>query len=189
MVATDVWDRVQQFRMPAARPAGMPCGHAGVGIAHRPAGPGVAVKYPLSGLVVCGRCGLSIAPSSSLEYTTKGTGEDKRYTAYHCGRSADRICPNAIRVPEAWLREAVLGLVRDRLLYQPHRPGRTISCRERTGSPRCWPRSSANWIVRRTGNPTGVPPSSWRSPRLEKQIAEWKMSSGTRDSVPRSAGR
>ncbi len=179
LVGADVWDRVQHLRT-ARSAAGRNARAAAQGPEKHiaPLVPGVALKYPLSGLVVCGLCGLSMAPSSSPVYTTKGTGEDKRYTAYHCGRSVDRICPNATRVPEAWLREAVLGLVRDRLLPTG-------------GSP--WTAdllSKADWFApllaqiqseldrQADGRTDRRPALQSEITRLEQQITGWKMSLG-----------
>jgi DNA invertase Pin-like site-specific DNA recombinase len=179
LVPLDVWDRVQQLR--EARGAAVRKARASAPGPEKhitPLVPGVALKYPLSGLVVCGRCGLSMSPSSSPAYTTKGTGESKRYTAYHCGRAADRICPNTTRVPEAWLREAVLGLVRDRLLPTGGAPWTAARLEE------------ADWFApllaqiqseldRQAGDRTDRRPAlASEITRLEQQIAGWKLSLG-----------
>jgi len=42
-------------------------------------------------------------------------GEAKRYASYVCPGYVARGCPSGTRVPEAWLREAVVGLIRQRL--------------------------------------------------------------------------
>lgn len=76
---------------------------------------GVSLKYMLSGLVVCGHCGLSMIPNSSSEYTLKSTGETRRYVSYMCPRAASGACDNKTRVPEDWLRETVISLLRSRL--------------------------------------------------------------------------
>jgi site-specific DNA recombinase len=75
---------------------------------------GIALKYLLSGLVRCGHCGRSMNPSSSGEYTTKD-GQTKRYVSYVCPLSHSGVCDNRIKVPEQWLREAVIGKLRERL--------------------------------------------------------------------------
>ncbi len=179
LVSPEVWDRVQELR--CARSAASRKARAAAQVSEKqiaPLVPGVALKYPLSGLVVCGLCGLSMSPSSSPEYTLKGTGENKRYTAYHCGRASDRICKNTTRVPELWLREAVLGLVRDRLLPTNGMPW-TVELLQQ-----------ANWFApllaqiqteldRQAGDRTDRRPGlASEISRLEQQIAGWKVSLG-----------
>lgn len=79
-----------------------------------PPAPGLTLKYLLTGLVRCGRCGRAMNPASSPVYVTK-SGESKRYTAYACPGAVSGVCPNSTRVPEDWLREVVIGVVRQRL--------------------------------------------------------------------------
>jgi DNA invertase Pin-like site-specific DNA recombinase len=76
--------------------------------------PGLALTYLLSGLVRCGHCRRSMTVSSSPAYTTR-SGETKRYSSYVCPGYIARVCPNGTRVQEPWLREAVIGLIRQRL--------------------------------------------------------------------------
>lgn len=76
---------------------------------------GVSLQYMLSGLVVCGHCGLSMVPSGSGEYVLKSTGESRRYVSYLCPRSSSGACHNKTRIPEAWLRDTVISLIRSRL--------------------------------------------------------------------------
>ena len=52
--------------------------------------------------------------SSSPAYTTK-SGQTKRYAGYICPGYVAGACPNGTRVSEVWLREAVVGLIRQRL--------------------------------------------------------------------------
>jgi hypothetical protein len=75
---------------------------------------GVALKYPLSGLVVCSSCGRAMVSSAGSSYTTK-SGEVHSYASYGCPASRSGACDNKRRVPESWLRETVIQLVRDRL--------------------------------------------------------------------------
>ena len=84
---------------------------------HPPA-PGFTVNYMLSGLVRCGHCGRAMTVASCGEYVTRD-GERKRYATYTCHGFAERVCPNARRVPEPWLREVVIGTVRQRLFPKP----------------------------------------------------------------------
>ena len=88
----------------------MPCGGKQIAAVT----PGLALTYLLSGLVRCGHCHRSMTVSSSPTYTTK-SGETKRYATYVCPGYVAGVCPNGTRVPEPWLREAVVGLIRQRL--------------------------------------------------------------------------
>jgi DNA invertase Pin-like site-specific DNA recombinase len=179
LVAPEVWDRVQELR--CARSAASRKARAAAQGSEKqiaPLVPGVALKYPLSGLVVCGLCGLSMSPSSSPEYTLKGTGENKRYTAYHCGRSSDQICENTTRVPEPWLRETVLGLVRDRLLPTNGMEW-TVELLQQTKWFAPLLAQIQSEMDRQTGDRTDRRPGlASELARLEQQIAGWKLSLG-----------
>ena len=61
------------------------------------------------------KCRLAMVPTASGPYTTKGTGEEKRYAAYKCPRARTGACENAVSVPIDWLNKAVVGLLRERL--------------------------------------------------------------------------
>ena len=76
--------------------------------------PGLALNYLLSGLVRCGHCNRAMTVSSSPAYTTR-SGETKRYAGYVCPGYIARVCPNGTRVPEVWLRAAVVDLISRRL--------------------------------------------------------------------------
>ncbi|CAN5337826.1 hypothetical protein BH11PLA2_BH11PLA2_50250 [soil metagenome] len=76
---------------------------------------GIAITYILSGLVVCGNCGLSMSAASSSIYKLKTTGELKRYVNYRCLRTVAGGCDNHTSVPEEWLRDKVIELLRTRL--------------------------------------------------------------------------
>jgi site-specific DNA recombinase len=116
LVTREVWDAVQEIRrgrgerVRQARKARRNGGDEQVGALI----PGLALTYMLSGLVCCGHCHRSMTASSSPTYTTK-RGEARRYVSYGCPGYAGGICPNSTRVPEAWLREVVVSLVRQRL--------------------------------------------------------------------------
>lgn len=79
-----------------------------------PRAPGLTLKYLLTGLVRCGHCGRSMTPSTSPEYIAKD-GSSQRYVSYVCPGYIARICPNNRRVPEQWLRTAVIEKIRGRL--------------------------------------------------------------------------
>jgi DNA invertase Pin-like site-specific DNA recombinase len=122
LVSREVWDAVQALRrrrgeaIRRSRQARSEKDGGGKQIAASV--PGMVLKYMLTGLVRCGHCGRSMTPSSSSEYTTRD-GETRRYTAYYCPGYTARVCPNARRIPEAWLRETVVGLLRHRLFPAP----------------------------------------------------------------------
>jgi DNA invertase Pin-like site-specific DNA recombinase len=122
LVSREVWGEVQALRLlrgeaiRRARQARREAEGGGKQIAASV--PGMVLKYMLTGLVRCGHCGRSMTPSSSAEYTTLD-GETKRYVAYTCPGYTARVCPNDRRVPEAWLRETVIGLLRHRLFPAP----------------------------------------------------------------------
>ena len=75
--------------------------------------PGLVYKYLLTNLVRC-ECGLSMTPNSSSVYINKA-GEEKRYTGYICPGHIAGTCDNSRRVSEAWLRNVVLSVLRERL--------------------------------------------------------------------------
>lgn len=115
LVSEDVWnrvrdlrkargERVRQAREAAKRRRGIPGIHS----------PGIALKYPLTGLVRCQHCGRAMTPSSSSPFVTQ-SGEAKRYVAYTCPAAPSKVCSNRTRIPEDWLRETVSLLVRKRL--------------------------------------------------------------------------
>jgi len=79
-----------------------------------PCSTGVALKYPLSGLVICRHCGRSMNASSCRPYVTK-TGEERRYTSYVCTGYLSGVCQNSHRVPEEKLRKIVFDLLLSQL--------------------------------------------------------------------------
>jgi DNA invertase Pin-like site-specific DNA recombinase len=76
--------------------------------------PGLALKYLLTGLVRCGNCERSMTASSTAEYVSRA-GDRRRYVSYVCPGYIAGVCPNGQRVPEPWLRETVVSLIRQRL--------------------------------------------------------------------------
>jgi DNA invertase Pin-like site-specific DNA recombinase len=78
-----------------------------------PLAPGVVLTYLLTGLVCCGRCHRSMTPNSSRAYKAKD-GTMRRYVSYVCPGFLGGHCPNSQRVPEQWLRQVVVDLVRQR---------------------------------------------------------------------------
>jgi DNA invertase Pin-like site-specific DNA recombinase len=80
--------------------------------------PGVALKYPISGLVVCAECGRAMTVSAGPKYETK-SGEIRRYAAYACPGRLGKICPNQIRVSEEWVRGEVIQRLSKHILVGP----------------------------------------------------------------------
>lgn len=110
IVAIEDWNIVQATRDARRKPKGDTDDQKHI----TPLAPGMTLKYLLTGLVRCGECSRSMAPSSSSEYTTVA-GESRRYVHYHCAGHSDGTCKNAIWVSEAWLRSTVLTCLRNRL--------------------------------------------------------------------------
>jgi len=71
---------------------------------------GVPLKYPLSGLIMCQKCGRAMNCSSSSAYTTV-SGEERRYTSYVCQGYLNGACDNSKRIPEDKLRSAVFDVL------------------------------------------------------------------------------
>ncbi len=115
IVSRERWDRVQQLRL-ARRSK---CNRskqvqdnddalAGINA------PGLALKYPLTGLVLCAHCRRRMIAQAGAAYVTTA-GVERRYVAYTCAGLPGGLCHNRRRVPEAWLREIVMNLMRERL--------------------------------------------------------------------------
>lgn len=79
-----------------------------------PSSTGVALKYPLSGLVICKHCGRSMNASSGGIYVAK-SGEERRYTSYVCTGYLSGVCQNSHHVPEEKLRKIVFDLLLSQL--------------------------------------------------------------------------
>lgn len=75
---------------------------------------GMTLNYLLSGLVYCAECGIRMTLSSTQAYVTK-SGDSKNYASYACPNVRSGSCSNSIRVPEQWLREQVVNVLRERL--------------------------------------------------------------------------
>jgi DNA invertase Pin-like site-specific DNA recombinase len=120
LVSREVWDAVQEIRRVRserarqARQARKDNGDKQIAAVT----PGLALTYMLSGLVRCGHCNRSMTVSAGPAYTTK-SGETKRYASYVCPGVLAGVCPNRCHVPESWLRQTVVELIRQRLF-----PGR-----------------------------------------------------------------
>lgn len=75
--------------------------------------PGLTLNYVLSGLLFC-ECGVRMTASSSSVYVTKD-GTERRYISYVCPGYLAGHCENGTRVSEPWVREMVIGKLRERL--------------------------------------------------------------------------
>jgi site-specific DNA recombinase len=88
----------------------------------KPLVPGVALVYPLSGLVVCAECGRAMTVSSCGKFKTK-SGEERRYPAYACAASHAGACRNKCRIREPWLFHEVIERINLRF-FGPMDPAR-----------------------------------------------------------------
>jgi DNA invertase Pin-like site-specific DNA recombinase len=116
LVSRECWEAVEQIRrlraerMNWARQARK----ASEGKQIAAVTPGLALRNILTGLVRCGHCNRAMRPCPIVGYITKA-GEVKRYTYYFCPGYNARVCPNGTYMPEAWLRETVVDLIKKRL--------------------------------------------------------------------------
>ena len=71
---------------------------------------GIALKFPLSGLVRCSVCLRSMTIS-----TSNGQGGRKIYSYYHCIAARDGSCTNTKYFREDIIRKQVVDLILERL--------------------------------------------------------------------------
>lgn len=81
-------------------------------------GRGVALRYLLSGLVVCAICKRAMQVTSCGGYTLQ-SGELRRYEKYYCPGSRSGKCTNTTTIPEKWLRREVVSRLLRRLFHTP----------------------------------------------------------------------
>jgi DNA invertase Pin-like site-specific DNA recombinase len=116
LIPKELWESVQAVREARreqlARSRNPKSNEEGKQIA--PLASGLSLKYTLTGLVRCGRCGRAMTPSPSSPYTTKA-GEERRYNKYVCPGYIGRNCPNSERVPMEWLYTTVVDTLSQRL--------------------------------------------------------------------------
>jgi site-specific DNA recombinase len=112
IISRELWDRAQVLRAARRRKNAKSDAEESDGSVRR--AKGVALKYPLSGLIVCAACGRAMTTSASAKYTTVN-GEERRYVFYICPGKYSGACDNDCHIPEGWLREVVFQLVRERL--------------------------------------------------------------------------
>lgn len=112
IIDREVWNRVQALIERRKRPSPADTDDGTESMADP--GSGVALKYPLSGLVVCANCGRAMVAGSSAPYTTT-SGEIHEYVYYGCPGTHSRICDNRTTIPEPQLRKSVIQLVLKRL--------------------------------------------------------------------------
>jgi DNA invertase Pin-like site-specific DNA recombinase len=117
LVSRELWDRVQAVRnlrrtkTNRADPAAA---------AFRPLGAGRILTLPLTGLVRCGKCGLSMQPTCSGRTSKAG----KKYVYYKCPRAHSSACSNSTTIREDLLRLAVVATLRRELF--PPTPGEPV---------------------------------------------------------------
>lgn len=75
-------------------------------------GRGVALMYPLSGLLICEHC------QHSMVAYTRGDhpAERQRLAAYRCPKQQRKLCSNRTQVPQVWLWQQVMNLILEQLL-------------------------------------------------------------------------
>lgn len=112
IVSREVWDRVHTQMDRRKRPESSGKDDGKGHMVGR--GQGVALKYPLSGLVVCGTCGRAMVAGSSAAYQT-ASGDMHEYVYYGCPAKHAHNCENRTTISEPALRQAVMQLVVKRL--------------------------------------------------------------------------
>ena len=116
IVPRELWDAVQALRQVRRQQqaAARTTAKSSDGKQLAAVAPGLTLKHLLTGLVRCGHCGRAMRPCSGGKYVSIG-GDERTYLAYMCPGYITRICENSRSVPEAWLREAVVAKIRERL--------------------------------------------------------------------------
>jgi site-specific DNA recombinase len=117
LIDAETWSRVQQLRQARSERSSATREHPEEDEKlFKPLVPGVALRYPLSGLIVCAACRRAMTISSGAEYKTKA-GEIRRYQAYFCPGSLALACSNKTRISEEWLRREVVGRLNQHFLF------------------------------------------------------------------------
>lgn len=114
MIERGVFEQVQKVLRSRQRPAACDNELSIQGLRAK----GVALNYPLSGLVLCDCCGRAMVASSGAAYTTS-SGDERRYVYYVCPASSSGICENKRRIPESWLRTVVIDFICEKLFLAP----------------------------------------------------------------------
>jgi DNA invertase Pin-like site-specific DNA recombinase len=117
IVPVEQWDRVNAMRLTRSerQRRSKAASQADDPKLINPLIPGVAINYPLAGLVRCGHCRRAMTCGKSAVYTT-AAGEQKRYYHYRCTATQSRVCDNHRYIPEEWLRSVVINVLLQRLL-------------------------------------------------------------------------
>jgi DNA invertase Pin-like site-specific DNA recombinase len=100
----------------------------------KPLVPGVALVYPLSGLVVCATCGRAMTVSVGAKFKAK-SGAERRYPAYFCPGSLSRACSNRCRMQEPWLFHEVVQRINVKLLSVDPTDQDRLNAKQLEGSP------------------------------------------------------
>lgn len=116
IITRECWERVQEIRLARSEKMKLARGIRtdSYGKKIKAHGCGIAIKYPLSGLVYCSECGNRMRYFSSSQFRTRA-GEKRNYGAYRCVKYHDGLCTNNRRVPENWLWKTVINTLGARL--------------------------------------------------------------------------
>ena len=138
----------------------------------RPQTPGLALKYPLSGVARCGLCGASMRPvPSGSPNKTK-----KNYLYYSCPRHFVGACENAHHVREDKLRAAVIDRLRARLFPLPERKGETPEW-----FPELMQTIEEELKRRRADEPDRAAAAEQEVKALDRQLSGWMQTLGNPD--------
>jgi site-specific DNA recombinase len=134
IIPKSVWEQAEQIRLARQRMKTDLDDDQPGGFGRRDSG--VALKYPLSGFVACATCGRAMVVSSGAPYTT-ASGEERRYPSYRCPGSKSDACSNKRSVPEPWLRETVVRLIRQRMFLSDSTTEASNRPNASSGRPQC----------------------------------------------------
>lgn len=132
--------------------------------------PGITLKYPLTGLVMCGSCGAAMRPAKSGAKSK----DSPSYYYYVCPAAKDRRCDNKIYLPGNLLLDEVISKFRQR--YFSTVPGESI--------PGWLERAAAELRRVWKSRQEDVPDHDDRMDQIDKldeQVAGWVTSLGDRD--------
>jgi len=115
LISRELWDEVSEMRGRRSKPAAQ--AYAARTLSDKQLkilAPGLTIRYLLSGLIYCAACRRRMRAMSTGTYMTK-CGEEKRYAKYMCPGFSSGQCKNSVKVPEEWLRKAVVAKILERL--------------------------------------------------------------------------
>ncbi|WP_202921763.1 recombinase family protein [Anatilimnocola aggregata] len=172
IVDNDRWVRVNNLRQARnRRRVAAECSSSGIaGLC----APGIALRYPLSGLVICAECGRAMTASSGPAYVDKA-GNKRRYVYYGCaGYKQGKVCVNDRFVPEQWLREETYRIIRAGL-------GLANCSADSPAVHELVQLTQATFARQRADQPNRLPSLQAAQKAIEEQSQGWVMSLGNRD--------